>query len=192
MKKKISQIILYLVLGVVVLGLVLCAVIKVNFKPEIQVPMTDAIGQIEITTTDGTSKVESSKENIDVKKFNNLFNSSFELSVLYSLFSGKLGSEMEVTKLTKEPTVSGYKVQFLYTEDVNLVINGKEQTIANNSTTPIKYNRVVFGVEAEKGLTNVALYFYQQGTTNTYYKVSTIANYNSLYNFISDLSMFGE
>ena len=190
MKKKISQILLYFVLGVVVLGLVLCAIIKVNFKPEIQVPLTDAVGQIEITTTDGTSKVESSKENIDVEKFNNLFNDSFELNVLYSLFSGKLGSEIKVTKLTKEPTVSGYEVKFLYTDNVKLVIDGKEQTVASNSTTPIQYNRVVFGVE-EKGLTEVALYFYEQGTT-TYYKVTTIANYDSLYNYISQLSMFGE
>lgn len=191
MKKKISSLVLYLVLGVVVLGLVLCAIIKINFKPELQVPIANSVGQIQISANNGTSKNEANKESIDVEKFNNKFNSSFELSILYSLFSGKIGNSMKLEKQTTVPSVTGYKVEFIYTEDAVLVINGKEQTIATNSTTPIKYNRVVFGVEEGKGLKGINFYYYINGEKE-YYKVTTIGNFDSLYNYISTLSMFGE
>lgn len=191
MKKKISQIILYSVLGVVVLAFILCSVLKISFKPEMKVPTSSTVGKIQISTTDGTARVESSNENIGVEKFNSKFNSAFELSVLYSLFSGRMNNEVKREKLTELPARVGYEVLFIYNEQQVLKVNGEEVMEADNSVNPIKYNRVVFSVENEKGLAETSLYFYTNGTKG-YYKLTTIANFDGLYDYISDMSMFGE
>ena len=187
--KKISQIIAYSVLGVLVLALILCSILKISFKPEMTVPTTAEIGKVRISTTDGTAKVESNSENIGIENFNKKFNSAFELTILNSLFSGRIGSELKREKLTTLPSRSGYEVLYIYNEEQTLKVNGKEVTVADNSTTAIKYNRVIFSVEADKGLTETSLYFYTNGTA-AYYKLTSVANFNELYSYISDISMF--
>lgn len=191
MKKKISQIVAYSVLGVVVLGLVLCAIIKLNFRPEIRMPMVADGDKIQISVS-GTSKVESSDENIKYNTFLNKFDDSFKLTILYSLFSGKIGSELEIKETTSAPSFSGFKVQFIYAETQTLTKNGKEVTSgAVNSNTPVKYNTVVFDVTDAKGLGQVNLYCYINGD-DSYYRINTIANFDGLYNYISEIPMFAE
>lgn len=191
MKKKISQIIAYSVLAVVVLAFVLCSIIKVSFKPEVNMPLEAEVGKVQISTTDGTSKVESNSNNINLQEFNKKFNNAFELTVLYSVFSGKMGKEVEREKLNELPKQTGFKVQFIYNELQTLKVDGKTVYVADNSTTPIKFNMVVFSVEEGKGLANVNMYFYTNGES-AIYELSTIANFDSLYNHISNMSMFGE
>ena len=191
MKKKISQIVMYSVLGIVVLGLILCSIIKINFKPEMQVPVTTAVGKIQIETSTGTSAVDSSNENINTQKFADKFNSSFELTILYSVFSGKISNEIQIDKQTNAPSFSGFKVQFIYAESHTLKKGGKDVMVADNSNTPIKYNRVLFDVTSGGGLKKTSIYFYTNGETN-YYKLTTIANFDELYKYISNMPMFGE
>lgn len=191
MKKKISLIIAYSVLGLVVVGLILCSIIKINFMPEMKVPVTTDIGKIQITTSSGTSAVDSSNENINMNKFSETFSNSFKLTILYSVFSGKIGNEVQIKKQTTSPTFSGYKVQFIYQESQTLKKGGKPVTVADNSNTEVTYNRAVFDVKEGKGLTNVNIYFYTNGESN-YYQLTTIANFDELYTFIKALPMFGE
>ena len=191
MKKKISQIVAYTLLGVVVLGFVLCAIIKINFKPEINMPNLANGDKIQISLT-GTSKVESSDENIVYDKFMNKFNNSFELTVLYSVFSGKINSELDIQKTSIKPSYNGYKVQFIYSETQTLKKDGKDVTSdAVNSNTPVTFNRVLFDVAEGKGLGEVVLYFYTEGDS-LFYKVTTIANFDGLYSYISDIPMFAD
>ena len=191
MKKKISQIVAYSVLSVVVLGLVLCAIIKINFRPEINLPNLASGDKIQISL-DGTSKVESSDENINYKQFLNKFDDSFKLTILYSVFSGRVGSELEVQETKTAPTYNGFKVQFIYTETQTLKKDGKDVTSgAVNSNTPVTFNTLVFDVAEARGLGEVSLYFYTSGEEE-YYKVTTIANFDSLYAYISEISMFAE
>ena len=191
MKKKISQIIAYSVLSVVVLGLVLCAIIKINFRPEINLPLVANGDKIQISL-EGTAKVESSDENINYKEFLNKFDDSFKLTVLYSVFSGKLGSELDIEETKTAPVYNGFKVQFIYTETQTLKKDGKEVTSgAVNSNTPVTFNSLVFDVADAKGLGEVNMYFYTSGEEG-YYKVTTIANFDELYKYISAISMFEE
>ena len=189
--KKISQIVAYSVLGLVVIGLILCSILKINFMPEIKIPTTETIGKIQITTTNGTAFVESSNENINVQKFSSTFEDSFKLTVLYSLFSGKISNEQTIQQQASAPSFSGYKVQFIYNESQTLKKDGKNVPIADNATTPITYNRAVFDVKEGNGLTSASIYFYTNGESK-YYKLTTIANFDNLYTYISNLSMFGE
>ena len=190
MKKKISQIVTYSVLAVIVLGFILCSIIKINFRPEMKLPTLADNDQIQISLQ-GTSKVEASDENIKYGDFIVKFDEAFQLSVLYSIFSGKIGSEIEIDDTKTQPSYNGYKVEFFFDEMQTLKKDGKEVPVADNSTTPITFNSVFFDVAENKGLSKVDLYFYTTGKT-TYYKLTTIANFDALYDYISEISMFWE
>lgn len=187
--KKISQIVAYSVLGILVVGLILCSILKISFKPEIVIPTTAEVGKIKISTTDGTAKVESNSQNIGMKGFEGKFNSAFELTILNALFSGKMGSKVNREKVTSLPNRTGYEVLFIYNNEQTLKVNGEEVTVANNSTTPIKYNRVVFSVNQDKGMVTTSLYFYTNGAS-AYYQITTLANFDGLYDYISNITMF--
>lgn len=189
--KKISQIIAYSVLGLIVVGLILCSIIKLDFKPSVQVPQTEIIGKVQISATDGTSKVDSNNENINIEKFSKEFNNAFKLTILYSVFSGKMGNEAKVDDVDSLPSLTGYKVEFIYNDEYTLKVNSKEVPVADNSSTMVKYNRVIFTVTEGAGLGNADLYFVINGQSK-YYKVSTIANFDKLYEHISNIAMFAE
>lgn len=190
MKKKISQIVTYSILAVVVLGFILCSIIKINFRPEMNLPLIANGDKIQISLS-GTAKVESSDENIKYSEFTTKFDDSFKLTVLYSVFSGKISEELNVDETKSEPSYMGYKVQFIFAQEQTLKKDGKDVPIADNSSTPITFNSLIFDVAKDKGLTDVNLYFYKNGETK-YYKVTTVANFDDLYSYISEIPMFGE
>lgn len=188
MKKKISIITAYTLLGFFVLTLILCAVININFRPEMKLPVYADGDQIEISVP-GTSKYQSNKDEINYDKFVKKFNNSFKLTILYSLFSGHLGNEIEVGEdQTTEPSYAGYKVQFTFMQPQELKKNGKVVPIADNSPDAITFSGIVFDVAEGKGLTKVDLFFIIG--EGKYKKVSSIANFDGLYKHISEISMF--
>lgn len=181
MKKKISQIVAYLALGVVAVAVLLCAVIKINFKPKVAVPVYDVNSGITIEKVDGDVQgglLQNEKEHNEfVKKYNN----SFKLTVLYSIFSGKIGSETQVkTDLTSKSEAKGYEVKFNFVEP---------QTFEYEDET-IEYIRVYFSVEADKGLEEKTIWL--ETEDGEYAKVITIANFNDLANYIAELNMFAK
>ena len=89
------------------------------------------------------------------------------------------------------PLIVTDEVQFIYAESHTLKKGGKDVMVADNSNTPIKYNRVLFDVTSGGGLKKTSIYFYTNGETN-YYKLTTIANFDELYKYISNMPMFGE
>ncbi len=195
MKKKISQIIAYSLMGAIVLGIILCAIIQINFKPNMNLPSLEKGDKIQISI-DGTTQGESSHENINYNEFVRIFNDSFKLTVLYSMFSGHLGNSVKISpELKSEISFNGYKVEFFYGEEQTLKKDGKEVYIAENSNIPVKYKNVVFDVAQDKGLTKVNLYFEVLNSESSkvqYRQVETIANFDRLYNYISEISMFAD
>ena len=188
MKKKISQIIAFSVLAVVVLAIVLCAVIKLDYMPQMKLPEYPEVIQI----TDGEAgAITQSLTGDEYKTFVKKFNDSFKLSVLYSLFSGKLGKSISSPKKVTSVTKGGYQVVFMFSSEQVLKDNGKEVTIANNSSETVKFTRLQFYVQPEKGLNeDVTLYFYTD--SSSYYAVTTMANFDDLYNFIKEIPMFAD
>jgi len=192
MKKRISQIIAFCVLAAVVLSVVFCAIIKIDFMPQMKLPEYPEV--IQITDAEAGGIYESLSEDT-YKNFVIKFNDSFKLSVLNSLFSGKIGKKIETPVYTsKNPNTisgSGYQVLFVFAEEQTLKDNGKEVTVAKNSTETVKFNRLKFYVEADKGLNeNITLYFYNN--LSYYYSIKTMANFDALYNFIKDIPMFAD
>lgn len=191
--KKISQIIAYSLLGLVVLGLVLTAVLKKDFAPNLTVPGYNtgdgyiAIEQKGVANYDGLA----SKDKDVYNKFVNIYNNSFKLTILYSLFSGEISRKQEITSLEKNaPSLdSQIVVSFIYENGQVLKSNGKVYYESVNSTTEIKYTKVFFAVNQDKGLTSHKIYF-QAGSN--YYELATLANFDDLYNFIADDLKFVE
>ena len=193
--KKISQIIAYSLMAVIVLGIILCAIIQINFKPNMNLPLLENGDKIQISV-DENNKSESSNEIINYKEFVRIFDDSFKLTVLYSMFSGHLGNSAEIAPdLKSEPTYVGFKVEFFYGKEQTLKVDGKEVYIAENSNIPVKYKKVVFDVAKDKGLTDVKIYFEvsnSESSTVQYRQIKTVANFDRLYKYISEMTMFAE
>lgn len=185
--KKISQIIAYSLLGLVVLGLVLTAVLKKDFAPNLTVPGYNngegyiTIDQRGVANYDGLA----SKDKDTYNKFVNIYKDSFKLTILYSLFSGEISRKQEIQSLEKkEPSLdSQIVVSFFYQNGQVLKSNGEVYYESVNSNTEIKYTKVFFAVSQNKGLTSHKIYF--QANSN-YYSLTTLANFDELYNFIVD------
>ncbi len=186
--KKISQIIAYSLLGIVVLGLVLTAVLKKDFSPNISMPNEQGI----CIMRESPSASDGLGNETDYNKFITEYKNSFKLTILYAIFSGEINKKQEVKYYGKtEPfNSSDIVVYFSYSSEQILKANGQVWIDSVNSDTEIKYKKVAFKVEKGKGLTTQSIYF--ETTNNSYYVLTTLANYDSLYDFISTLTMFKE
>ena len=181
MIKKISQIAAYSILCVLVLSIIMCAIIKVDNKPQMETGYS-----IQVTDTEATNIGEKISDEY-VEKFNKKMNDSFKISVLYALFSGKINNRVTMSTSTTLPTFSGYKVQLIYTEEKTLYDNGKAVNKSNGSSDTVKYDTIVFSVLSQKNLSKVDVYYYLHTQSGNYYKFSTVANFDDLYNFIAEL-----
>lgn len=192
--KKISQIIAYSILGIVVLGLVLTAILKKDFSPNINVPAyNNGTGDIFINSADDLKHEGlSSKDEKEYDKFVKLYNDSFKLTILYSVFSGEISKKQEITNYgkTKPQLSSGLIVTFNYSQNQILRSNG-ETYYESKSSDEVLYKQVFFAVENDKGLTTKKIYFYSENNSS-YYQLTTLANFDSLYDYISEFPAFVE
>lgn len=178
MKKKISQITAYIALGVIAIAVLLCAILKLNFKPEIGVPTYASSGvQVRKTEGDYTSFRVVDKED-EYNKLVGNFNDSFKLTILYSLFSGKIGSETTVTHVKSKASAVGYEVKFNFVEEQVFVNKGEE----------IEYSKIYFSVEQGKGLEEKTIWL--EAGEDDYYKITTIADFDDLAKCIANFKMF--
>ncbi len=185
--KKISKIIAYTLLCLVVVGFGLMAIIKKDFSPNIKLPSYE-ISSIQIIQ-ENPKKTDGLGKKSDYDAFVNEYENSFKLTILYSLFSGEISREQKVEYLKSKPsTSSSIVVDITYSVDQTLMCNGKVYEEGSGNKTEIKYRKVFFVVEGEKGLETKKIYF--QSTNNSYYQLTTLANFDGLYSFIMGLNMF--
>jgi len=189
--KKFSQIVLYTVLAVVVLGLILTSVLKKNFAPEIAVP-TFASKGLEVSAGDGSAQYDVFKDEKSYKKFEDIYSNSYKLTILYSIFSGKISRKQEVVPygVTEPKFQNGFVITFDYhTNPQTLKVNGKEYLPSQNADA-VTYTIVKLNVMEDKGLRSVFIYFYSE-ENDSWYKLTTLANFDSLYDYIQkELPMF--
>lgn len=189
--KKISQIVAYTLLGIVVIGLILSAVLKKDFAPNISIP-SYVSGGVEISEA-GLAKYDGLSDKDNYNRFVNEYNNSFKLTILYSVFSGKISREQNISNYGKtSPSLyNGFVVTFNYPENQVLKTNGTIYHEATNSDDEVLFKKVFFAVESDKGLTAHKIYFYSEANS-AYYELETLANFDSLYNLIRQLPMFAE
>ncbi len=186
--KKINQIIAYTLLGVVLLGLVLTAILKKDFSPNIDLSK----GELFIEEKGSGAKYDglTSKDEKVYNEFVKTYNDSFKLTILYSIFSGKISRKQEIENYGKDaPTFSnGFVITINFGEAQTLKSNGKVYYESTNSDTPTLYKKAFFVVEDGKGLTTKYIYF--RSETNRYYRLTTLANFDELYKNINQMDMF--
>ena len=175
-------------LGVVILGLVLTAVLKKDFSPNIDLSK----GEIFIKEAGSGMKEDglTSKDEKVNKEFVKTYNDSFKLTILYSVFSGKISRKQQIENIGKdEPSINeGYVITINFGEAQTLKTNGKVYYESVNSDTKTFYKKVFFAVENEKGLTTKYIYF--RSEENKYYRLTTLANFDDLYKYINQMDMF--
>lgn len=185
--KKISKIIAYSLLCLIVVGIGLMAIIKKDFSPNIKLPSYEE-ASIQIKQ-ENPSKSDGLGKKSDYDTFVKEYENSFKLTILYSLFSGEISREQKVEYLKSKPsTYSSIVVDITYTTEQTLMCNGKVYNEGSGTKTEIKYKNVFFVVEEGKGLETKSIYFLS--TNNSYYQLTTLANFDGLYNFIMELNMF--
>ena len=177
--KKFIQITSYVLLSALVIAFVCIAVIKKDFAPNFATANTIAIDDVK------TAKHESS-HTINKNEFMKAYGNSFKMTILNSIFTGSINKSHKVSEIDKVSKFSeGYKITMLYDEDQVLKVNGEEylETSANSSPTNVKYRKVVFNVLQDKGLVENAFYIYT--TEESYYKVTTLSNFDNLFDKIT-------
>lgn len=190
MKRKLGIIITLSVVGVLVLTTILLSVFSKNYKPEID----NAPYQITISNSGssgfyyaGTAYPEAQKENFD--KFVKLFDNAFKQSILASMLNGNLGNEVEIEYYgSSVATSSGYRVELKYASTL-LKKDGVAFKQAS-SDQEREFTDLIFYITTGSGYAQINMYAKVQLTSTTigYYKISTLANTASLYEFLSELN----
>ena len=188
MKKKV---ILGVSLGLVVAlvaTVVTLALVKNSYKPEIDLtPKTLTVIELENKGQFETGEAFATKE-----KFNDiveLFDESFTQSVLAGLFSGNSAKNIKI-KLESLPTFdNGYQITFEYKADMVLKLDGQEYKSDTNSDKQVLFQTIILNVTEQEGYNQICLYAKQvEGNKAYYYQITTVANTENLYDYLSELS----
>lgn len=188
--KKLGIIIALCVVGVLVVTTIVLSLINKNYAPELANSPTQMI----ITNTEGKHAwggngypSEAQEENFN--KVVQLFESSFKQSILASMLNGNLNNEVAIEyKGTAEPSQTGYKVEFRYASTL-LMQNGKAYKLNQNDNEKY-FTTVIFFVEEGAGFADFNLFAKVQidETRTGYYQLTSLANTQALYTFLSELN----
>lgn len=190
MAKKISLIVLYCVLAILVVGIVLGVCINNSYLPEIQSPYSvyakNETGVAQSYNTD----MQTDKDAYD--EFMKEFNKSFEESYISSIFSGHAfkNDRIELVGKTK-PTFSKWSIRFTYNTEQTIMLNGKEYAHVTNTSKVLKFSEVIFDLQESEGLTQNKMYYVVNETVNgenvtNYYSRVILCNFDGLYDFVTD------
>lgn len=190
MRQKIGLIALLSFVGVLVVTTVVLGVVKKDYMPE----FTNCA--IEITVTDessqhyyaGVNAAYSDSQKEALKQMNELFKNSYKQSVLASMLNGNLNNEVEIEYSATMPTQSGYRLMFEVEESV-LMQNGSAYHL-NEDSEDVVYTQIYFDVEEGAGFNPFNTYVKVQIDESrvAYYKLTTLANTQTLYDYVAELN----
>ena len=176
-----------LVALLVVLTIVACFV-PVSKRPEIEDPHAYEI-RLDNQAFYQLCDVENNKEKYD--RVNAAFNAAFNESFLTSLFSGRLGYTNRIDSTSPSSTFSGYRLNLMYATEQPIMQNGKIYTQSAYSEDPIYYDEITLEITQDAGMTTHYLFYIceyeHNGVIRTrYYRQSFIANFDELYELLSE------
>lgn len=173
-------------LGVVVALLatvLVLALVNKSYKPEFDLqPKTAYI--VEVSTDDRyeTGVAFSNKEKFE--KINDLFNKSFEQSILGGIFTGKISNKVECEAPVKSlPSFSdGYQITFEFKADMEL------KYYKANSDDKIVFQTLIVNITDTQGYQELSMYAKEVVSNQTYYyEITSIANTENLYDYLSQI-----
>ena len=192
MKKKIIVgTSLGLVLALALTVIILACVTK-SYKPELDLqPKTVTI--VELSTKDEFESGVAFSNNEKFEELLNKYDESFKQNVLSGIFSGNLSKDIQVKLMpggNKLPTFSnGYTITFEYKNEMVLKVNGETYYHESHSDKEVLFSTVIFNVTDIKGYSTFNMYAKEVvGNKTYYYEISTIANTQNLYSYLTELS----
>ncbi len=189
MLKKISIIVSLCLVGAIVITTSILSFVQKSYMPELSRDPTTIEVKSESTPerTFYTGLVGySNKDKYDemVTIFNdNMFNQS----ILNSMFTGNLSSEIEINYLATLPAKTGYRVTFDYQGDIILMQNGQEYHPPTDSNLTVKFNKIIFDIVEKNGFDEFKMYADVTAETG-FYEIKTIANIRPLYDFLKSIN----
>ena len=193
-RKKITLIVCYCLIGVIALGLIICALVPKNYLPTTKNPDKLTITYVDDTKIQEFYNVNSSSFNKeDYDKIVSSFRNAFQQSVLSALFAGELISPMNALPIGKANIVkpeNSIEVKFEYNEYQNIYINGKVYYDQTNSKTPVQTKTMYVYITDDIGFNNAYIYYEDDSQSSTeieYYRVQTISSTSSLYKLCAEL-----
>ncbi len=196
---KVLTIIAIALVGLIAASAVTLAIVKSNFN---QVIDTDKVTGITVYT-DTQSDYFTKDNNKEVyNKLVELYNKGTKESVISALFQGAYSenAKAEVLSTSKsisalqKPDTNNYVLQFYFSEDQTLVVNGETVTDSSiyGTDKSVKYSTVFFEVEENTTLTKVNCYIVSNTSSNYCYRyVSFVTAHADLHEYISELELVG-
>lgn len=187
-KNKGWLILTYCLVAVLVLSTIVCCFVKTSYRPEIENPYAFT-AQI---SGNADSYIACDKDH-NTERYNEVleaFNSSFEESVLSSLFSGRLFGKSRIESSQSLPSFSGYTLKLSFATKQTIVLNGKEYNPPTNSSQTIEYEEIYVDVANDNGFgVNYVYYVYKYVDSSninrtTYYKQTVQCNFDGLYDLL--------
>lgn len=188
MKKKIIVgtslgLVLALMLTVVIL-----ATVPRSYKPEID-SVPRSVKVVEISTGDEFETGVAFASSAKYEKIIELFDKSYEQSILSGMFSGK-SKDVEIELVSSLPKFNkGYTITFEYKYDMVLKFNGETYYDDSNSQKEVKYQTIIFNVESSNGFNDFNIYAKEVVKNKSYYyQISSAADTRQLYSYLTELS----
>lgn len=189
MKKKI---IIGVSLGLVVAliaTIITLAVVQKSYKPEIDLsPKTVTV--VEVSTGDEFTSGVAFANKEKHEEIVELFDESFKQNILGGIFAGNLSNQIEIDLVSNLPSFSeGYKITFEYKADMVLKLNGEKYVYGTNTEKEILFQTIILNVTETEGYQQLSMYAKEVVSNKTYYyEITTIANTQNLYDYLSQLS----
>ncbi len=198
MKKKIALIVSLSLIGVLLVSVVVMALVRKNYRPELNDPYI-----ITITDTTGEDSVQFFEET-NPETYNEVldrFFACFDQSVLNALFTGAIGGDKVTNHYVQDSTangtintyqplvegIEGYYLEFDYSTVQTLMYNGREVVDSTNSNRNITYKHVACYIEDSNYYKSMYIFFRgEKGDTTKIFYMTTSARCDAFYSYIEE------
>ena len=172
--------------GILILTTILLAVFNKSYQPELSTtPNTISVANENGSGFYWTGVTYEGQDQENFEAIMQKFNASFEQSILASMLNGNLGAEITISYSSTMPTKDGYRVTLFYPETL-LKLNGEAY---KPSGSEITFEELIVDIHDGFGYANVDLYAkVTLGTSTGYYKITTLANTQGLYQLLTEFN----
>lgn len=179
MKKKLGTLISLGVVALLSIAVIILYLVPVNYTPLVANPNYIVVNKTETTSGTFTNAVNETQYNEIITEFNQ----SFTRSLLSAIFAGQTTGGLNQSATGELPSTTTIDlttyVSFRYNEAQTLIINSHEQSL--------KFTEMIFAVSDSSIYDQVTIYFKQNVTGTSYYKLTTYALQVNFYDYIQDL-----
>lgn len=179
MKKKIISAVALGLVVLLIIGIFVLYLVRVNYVPKLDNP-----DSIQVYKDDKHNTFSSDKN-----AYNDIlvaYNNSFNQKLLSAIFAGQTGGAFNQQTNGDLPTTNSLSVTAPY---IKLDYDNAQTLVVNGYTQDLTVNQVILEVKDSSKYAEVKIYYKQANTTSSYYYMTTLANQSALYKVIDNLQL---